>query len=141
MDTITLPVSAPLQPAPGVDDAIAPYRPPQAADVDRFNALMNSPAGGSATQPANATAAAQEPRNDPPRTLGDHIVNGLQGASGELQHSWRAMREALSGSEPMTMQQMMQFQMGLSEASLTYDLVSKCVSRSTQNLDQLVKLQ
>jgi len=138
METTALPLSLRPEPALGVHDAV-PRAAPQADDVARFNELMNGPAPDVGASPAVAAPAATPAVAKP--MLGEQILGSLNSLSGELQLSWRNIGQSVSSTEPMTMQQMIDIQMQLSGVSLTYDLVSKGVSRSTQNLDQLVKMQ
>lgn len=138
METTALPLALRPEPALGQHDAV-PRAAPAADDVARFNDLLNTPAAGVHAEAAVAAAAAPQGVGKP--MLGDQILGSLNNLSGELQLSWRNIAQAIGGNEPMTMQQMIEIQMQLSGVSLTYDLVSKGVSRSTQNLDQLVKMQ
>jgi type III secretion protein I len=137
MDITT--ITEELAPAPGLDDP-APGQSvadPQAAA--RFTELMEAPdaAGGvdeaAAVQPAAASTAS--------RTLGDNILGGLQHLSSDLKQTWRRVGEALDGGSSLRAQDLLRMQVGLAEMSVQYELVSKAVSRTTQNIDQLVKLQ
>jgi type III secretion protein I len=65
----------------------------------------------------------------------------MQGLSSEFQQSWKTVNAVLDGGAAMTTYDMLKLQMGLTQMSIQYDLVGKAISRSTQNLDQLVKMQ
>ena len=128
-----------LEPSLTLDD---PAPSPGGVDggaAARFTELMESPGAAAGVTPAaeaveGATAAA--------RTLGDNILNGLQRMSSEMQQTWSNVGAALGGAgQNLGMRDMLRMQLGLSTMSIQYELVGKAVSRSTQNIDQLVKLQ
>ena len=104
----------------------------------RFSEVMNA----QPTPVAEAVEAAY-PQAIPGerKTLGDTILSGMQGLSSEFQQSWKTVNSVLEGGSAMTTYDMLKLQMGLTQMSIQYDLVGKAISRSTQNLDQLVKMQ
>lgn len=104
----------------------------------RFSEVMNA----QPTPVAEAVEAAY-PQALPGerKTLGDTILSGMQGLSSEFQQSWKTVNAVLDGGSAMTTYDMLKLQMGLTQMSIQYDLVGKAISRSTQNLDQLVKMQ
>ena len=116
-------------PSPGGLDASA---------AARFAEIMDRPdavAGG-------APAAAVDGTQAVTRTMGDNILNGLQHMSTEMQQTWTSVGGALDGAgNKLGMHDLLRMQLGLSQMSIQYELVGKAVSRSTQNIDQLVKLQ
>lgn len=134
-------LSPALAVAPGTD-ALQRVEGPGLADAGdsaRFAALMEAPA---TADPMPATPAVSGVATTEGRTLGDNILGGLQRLSNDLQQSWANVGDALShmGAQP-SVHDMLAVQMHLSTMSVQYELVSKAVSRSTQNIDQLVKLQ
>ncbi len=103
----------------------------------RFSEIMNA-------QPTPLAEAIDQAYPTLPvenRTLGDSILAGMQNLSTEFQQSWKTVNAALDAGSTMTMSDMLKLQMGLTQMSIQYDLVGKAIARSTQNLDQLVKLQ
>lgn len=84
---------------------------------------------------------ASAPAVQGPRTLGDQVLAGMQNLSEDFQQSWKSVSAALESGSAMTTSDMLKLQMGLTQMSIQYELVGKAISRSTQNLDQLVKLQ
>ena len=78
---------------------------------------------------------------DPNASIGDRILSGMQGLSNDVQQSWATVKSALDNTSNMTTADMLKLQMGLTQMSIQYDLVGKAISRSTQNLDQLLKMQ
>lgn len=116
---------------------------PAAADplaTARFAAIMDAaPVAPSAAVAEPATAPALPPPGQ--RSMGDSILAGMQSMSTEFQQSWSRVNSALGSGQEMTVPDMLRMQMGLAQMSIQYEMVSKAVSRSAQNLDQLVKLQ
>lgn len=117
-----------------------------------FDALMEAktpPAEGlrSVPQPAPAggpLAAVHglSPDAQAARSLGDIILGGLQTVSSDMQRTWDAAGAAVGASpEQLTPQTLLKLQIEMSSMTMQYELVNKAVTRSTQNIDQLVKLQ
>lgn len=110
----------------------------------QFSQIMQAaPAGAvDAAGPAPQVAAASQPLStEGPRSLGETILSGMQNLSQEFQQSWKTVNAVLDSGSAMTTSDMLKLQMGLTQMSIQYDLVGKAISRSTQNLDQLVKMQ
>ena len=121
--------------APGAQTAAAP----DALATARFATLMQAPPTA-ATPVAQAAAAAVSPAAT--QSVGDRILAGMQSVSGEFQSAWKSVAASLDASaETMGMQELLKLQMNLVQVSVQYDMVGKAVSRSTQNFDQLVRVQ
>jgi type III secretion protein I len=132
------PVLAPALAPSAPDEAFVADSPGAAdpQDAQRFAALMEARVNDDGTAAVQSAAPAEG------RTLGDNILGGLQRLSTDLQHTWTNVGDALSRMGPQpSVHDMLAVQMHLSTMSVQYELVSKAVSRSTQNIDQLVKLQ
>lgn len=125
----------------GLTAAPAPTTPvaPDALATARFEQVMNTPPGPGLDPAATGTASPLPAAEN--RTLGDNILAGMQNLSTDFQQSWKAVSQALEAGQDMTTADMLKLQLGLTQMSVQYDLVGKAISRSTQNLDQLVKLQ
>lgn len=121
-----------------LSDAVAPTT--LSADpltTARFAEVMGvAPAVPESPSPAVVQAALSAPQS-----LGENILSGMQNLSSDFQQSWKTVNAALDSNNMMTTQDMLKLQMGLTQVSIQYELVGKAISRSTQNLDQLVKLQ
>ena len=130
-------VSAPLEPLAGASVAAAPG----AAATQRFAALMQAPIVDSvATAPA--AAGMPTPGATGPASVGDRILNGMQNVSNDFRDTWTRVSDTLRPDSPeLDMQAMLSLQLHLTQASVQYDLLGKAVSRSTQNFDQLVRVQ
>ncbi|WP_298208980.1 type III secretion system inner rod subunit SctI [Acidovorax sp.] len=146
MDIIASPMVATALPAlsaPAVATAV-----PDASATARFAALMQAPAPTA----MDNVAASMESRSmvngstpaaiQGPSSVGDRILAGMQGVSGEFQSAWKSVAASLdAGPQAMGMQDLLKLQLQLVQVSVQYDLVGKAVSRSTQNFDQLVRIQ
>lgn len=156
MEIISGPVAAPLQHVVASVTA-----PPDAAATERFTALMQAPAIGAPGKVDSLHAAgipaagipapgipapgvhAPDPALPPaPANVGDRILGGMQKVSQEFRDSWTQVSAMLrAGSPALDMQAMLKLQLHLTQASVQYDMLGKAVSRSTQNFDQLVRVQ
>ena len=101
------------------------------ADVSRFNQAMAAP-----VESADPVAA---PINAKP-SLGDSIISGLKSASDDIHAKWAHVTEALAGQE-ITVTDALRLQMSVMQASVQYELISKGISKTVQNLDQTLKTQ
>ena len=89
-------------------------------------------------------ASASAPAPQAPESVGERILQGMQNVSGNFQTTWKSVQASLDASasaSAMSMQELLKLQLQLVQVSVQYDLVGKAVSRSTQNLDQLVRVQ
>ena len=142
MEIITGPVSAPLQRL-----AASVTAAPDAAATLRFSALMQPSAAEPAGAVLSAAPVAGMQTLDPaaakgPASVGDRILSGMQNVSEEFRGHWTRVSDMLrAGSPELDMQAMLKLQMHLTQASVQYDMLGKAVSRSTQNFDQLVRVQ
>ncbi|MGE0329468.1 MAG: type III secretion system inner rod subunit SctI [Ramlibacter sp.] len=140
MDIAFSSVSLPLTPALGVDDAVPARAPANEANVERFNAAMESPGGAAATPAVTAAGEAAQPYSAR-HGIGDNILNGIKSLSGELEQKWGSLHKDIGISGNMTSADMLRMQMQLCSMTMQFDLVSKGVSKTTQNIEQLVKMQ
>lgn len=137
-----------LRPVAASVDSVANAAKPDALAAARFSELMrvDTVAAPVTVQPAvelvPPNTAIQTPVAPAQNaSIGDRILSGMQGLSGDMQQSWSTVKNALENSSNMTTADMLKLQMGLTQMSIQYDLVGKAISRSTQNLDQLLKMQ
>ena len=127
----TLPAAAPVARAE-----------PASLATERFNALMSAPQepalnGVSAALQSAFPAAA--PDAAPP--LGGQILSGLRGVATDFSDTWKDIAHGLDGmgAQP-AISDMLRLQTELLQVSVQYELVGKAVSRSTQNIDTLVRM-
>lgn len=95
---------------------------------------------------ATAAAAALQPTTNalPANpSVGDRILQGMENVSQTFRNSWEGVNKLLDTTHADTgnVQDMLKLQMQLTQVAFEYDLVGKLVSRSTQNIDQLVRVQ
>lgn len=121
----------------------SPVAPSERA-VARFEEIMQAEpaafAGSTAVGPVPLQSYAAAPANGP-SSLGDRILVGLNGMSADFQQTWRGVTKAVDAGATTSMADLLKLQMSLTQLSIQYELVNKAVSRSTQNIDQLIKLQ
>jgi type III secretion protein I len=129
--------------------ALAPNTPPAVASTAaadplaaaRFSAIMEAPVEAVPQMPEVQLQPVAAEALQANGTMGDSILSGMQNLSVEFQQSWKTVNSALESGSAMTTSDMLKLQMGLTQMSIQYELVGKAISRSTQNLDQLVKMQ
>ena len=115
--------------------------PVDALAGERFNAIMQSGQTPAAVALPASPASPIPPPTGAEMTMGERILNGLSGLSSDFQKSWQNVNAVLEGSDKASTADLLKLQLNLTQMSVQYDLVGKVVSRSTQNIDQLVKLQ
>jgi type III secretion system YscI/HrpB-like protein len=76
-----------------------------------------------------------------PATMGDGILAGMQNLSDNFKKVHADVVRTLDNTGDMNLSDMLKLQMHLSEMSFQWDAFSKVVTKSTQNLEQLLKLQ
>ncbi|QIL70553.1 type III secretion system inner rod subunit SctI [Diaphorobacter sp. HDW4B] len=122
---------------------------PDALAAARFAELMALPVAPvqapNALEATAATAALQPTTNALPAnpSVGDRILQGMENVSQTFRNSWEGVNKMLDTTHADTgnVQDMLKLQMQLTQVAFEYDLVGKLVSRSTQNIDQLVRVQ
>lgn len=150
MDLISTVALTNLPAAPLPATIPVPPVAPEAANTAYFSSLMAAaPAGEpavvaavSGTAPADVSAtAAVTPLSTRGMTLGETVLQGMQNVSTDLQKSWSTVGQVLEGSTSLSVSDLLKVQMGLIQTSVQFEFMGKVVGRSTQNIDQLVKLQ
>lgn len=127
---------APLQSVP-------PAQPDQLA-LARFNAIMAAPEAGAPalTGLQAALQTAFTPAVDAaPATLGNQILASLRSTTTEYSEKWQNISGRLDAmSSAPAIADMLRLQADLVQVSVQYELVGKAVSRTTQNIDSLVRM-
>lgn len=125
--------------------ALAPAAPvasdtPDAPDdlaVYRFSQVLQPP-------PAAGTADAALPLARPgqvPTTLGESILAGLDDWSGRMRTSWSAVHEPLGDADQLSTARLIGYQVKLLDFQVAFELYSKGVSKSVQDLENSLKTQ
>lgn len=123
----------------GVSVALPAAAPDELAAA-RFSTIMKSPEIDKAGPSQSATIPPAEPAVTP-TSLGDRMLASLQGASDDFKSVWSQAEARLKSDQTLQMQEMMAMQLQVTQMAVGYDLIGKIVSRSTQNFDQLVRVQ
>lgn len=111
-----------------------------AADQEHFRRLLEIVPSGS--EPVAATPVAAETVARPPATVGEAILDGLRGVSQDFQQRWQKVDATFSDPAKLaTVTDMLRLQSQMLQLSVQYEMVGKAVSRSTQNIEQLIKIQ
>ena len=77
----------------------------------------------------------------PGLTLGDKVLQGMQGLRDHVQSRSDIVQNHLKPGEAMGMQDMFRTQMALTNLMITEDYIGKIVSKSTQTFDTLLRNQ
>lgn len=122
----------------------APVAQPDQLAMARFNAVM---AASEADAPAltglqAALQSAFTPAADAaPATLGNQILASLRSTTTEYSEKWQNISGRLDAmSAAPAVADMLRLQADLVQVSVQYELVGKAVSRTTQNVDSLVRM-
>lgn len=119
------------------------------SDAERFTQLMqtapltatHAPEQSQAAASVHAASAAPA-AHAPVQNVGDRILSGMQNISQDMQQQWNAVHQTLKdGGSHLAMQDMLRLQLHLTQASVQYEVLGKAISKSTQNFDQLVRVQ
>lgn len=115
---------------------------PDSESVGRFEDLVsgNVEASEAITQdlpPVNETPQAEAPA----LTLGDKILQGMQGLRNQVEMKSDMVKANLEPGEALDMKQMFQTQMAMTNLMVTEDYIGKIVSKSTQTFDTLLRNQ
>jgi hypothetical protein len=129
--------------APAIDrspvPAVAPVAGPhELFDAERFSRLLEA-----------STRDRPEPfeRNRPDpghgsNSLGDKLLTGMAGMGSEFKHSWREVSSVVEApGTDVSLQDLMRVQLHLVRVAVQYEAMGKAIGKSTQNIDQLVRMQ
>lgn len=110
--------------------------------IARFEAAMggadvNADADGAELRFGRSIGVDGVPAGNGLNTVGDRILNGLESVSDSFKMS---VDKVGAGTEMPSMADMMRWHTTTMQMSVTFELVGKTISRSTQNIDQLVRI-
>ena len=117
---------------------------PDSANVARFDAAMADPeAPPDAVVSANRISSGDEAAGPAGRNniadLGERVVNQLQKVSVDYERLKSGLGQPGDRDLP-SLVEMLRWQASMLQASVNAELIGKCVSRSTQNIDQLTRI-
>ncbi len=123
---------------------------PSALATERFAAIMNAsdPVGPPPTFSGPLTGvqsplqgAFTPPVDTSPPTLGNQILSSLRSTTTDFSQKWEHISNGLNATAAQpNITDMLRLQGELLQVSVQYEMVSKAVSRSTQNIDTLVRM-
>ena len=115
---------------------------PSSAATQQFAALMQAPAPQSiAADVAPAVASTRAVSAAGPASVGEKILNGLQGASNEIHDSWNKVSDMLRPSVELGLREMVDLQRHTALMSVQMELMSKGVSSAIQTIEKTVRVQ
>jgi len=119
---------------------LTPVAQPAAADVTRFEGLLESGAATGATAPSTPPPALPVERGS---GLGDLVLAGIDRMSSAYQQRVDAVNSTLasSGPEGLSSGEMMQLQFELTQMTLMQDLTAKVADKTSQGMQTLFKNQ
>lgn len=135
-------ILATLAPSAMKETAAAPMAPSSLAAA-QFNAIMHAapPSGAQSAAAVSAPTAPAAGDAVNAASLGNQILNGLHRTSTDLSSQWEAIHSTLDASRSPGVTELLQVQTQLLQVSVHYELVGKAISKSTQNIDTLVRMQ
>jgi len=128
--------ATPLTPAAPAAEAVAAWQtalaPPTAASAPPAVPATPTDLRAAVLQAYPLPAAAET-------GLGDRILGGLQGVQQRFDAQLQAVSRTLDGT-PST-SELLRLQLGMAQMAFQVELVGKAISRGTQNIDQLLRMQ
>lgn len=109
---------------------------PEEEAVGRFTELLSG-SNNEAVQAANKSTEVAQPT----LTLGDKVLQGMQGLRDHVEAKTSLVKTQLQPGETMGMREMFQTQMAMTNLMITEDYIGKIVSKSTQTFDTLLRNQ
>lgn len=139
-DPATTALSAPM--VASIAPGVGPLMPSDAV-TQRFNDIMNAATPVQAAThslptglPISGMTSVTEPSG-----LGNKILEGLQSVSSDYSKKWRNIKTDVDEmARQPSAAAMLSVQLGVLEASVLYELVGKGITRSTQNIDTMVRM-
>lgn len=106
-------------------------------DAERFSRLMESPRIG--TPAPSAVSSAPSPASD---GLGDKMLARMSSMGTDFQKSWQNVADVVGGPDKaLSMQDMLKAQMHMVKMATEYEVIGKVIGKSTQNIDQMLRMQ
>ncbi len=112
------------------------------AQAAKFRALVQPDATVAGDGSGLAISAGHAIPAHPPASLGDAILQGLEKVRGSLNNGWASATALLDPQNgPVSTPRMLQFELGMLHMGFAHQMIGSVVSKTTQDIDQLVKMQ
>ncbi len=112
------------------------------AQAAKFRALVQPEAAVASDSSELATSAVHAASSNPATSLGDAILQGLEKVRGSLNNGWASAAALLDPKNgPVSTPRMLQFELGVLHMGFAHQMIGSVVSKTTQDIDQLVKMQ
>jgi len=138
MDPMSIQYSMEIVNAGGKGEG-ASYGQPDPAALEQFNQQLNdNTAAGIEDYQVN-----QKPFDltSTDQTIGDKMLTGLQNIKEGYDHQVDVVTSITSSTGPIDVKDMIKLQLDLAKLTMQGELINKTVSKSTQNIDTLLKSQ
>ncbi len=124
------------------DEGFANPGQPNADNVGKFEDLVSGqPEATEALQAEAITVNATQQSEAAGMTLGDKVLRGMQGLREHVELKSGLVKKQLEPGEEMSIRDMFQTQMTMTNLMITEDYIGKIVSKSTQTFDTLLRNQ
>lgn len=124
--------------APAPVDQIRPApRAQDGFDAERFSRLMEA-------QPVHKPSATDTcaPGVGAADCLGDKMLARISSMGDDFNKTWSEVAEVVAGPEnSMSLQDMLKAQLHLVRVAAEYETIGKAIGKSTQNVDQMLRMQ
>ena len=115
---------------------------PNSESVERFEDLVSAKTDAPEVAPTDLPPVNEtKPVEAPALTLGDKILQGMQGLRDQVEMKSDMVKASLGPGETLNMKEMFQTQMAMTNLMVTEDYIGKIVSKSTQTFDTLLRNQ
>jgi type III secretion protein I len=138
MDPMSIQYSMEIANAGGKGEG-ASYDLPDQVDLDTFNQQLNDNAAAGVGDYQVNKAPFDLTSTD--QTMGDKMLAGLQNMKEGYDHQVDVVTSITSSTGPIDVKDMIKLQLDLAKLTMQGELINKTVSKSTQNIDTLLKSQ
>ena len=115
---------------------------PDSDSVGRFEDLVSAKSDAPEAVPGDLPPVNETQSTEAPAlTLGDKILQGMQGLRDQVEMKSDMVKANLEPGESLNMKEMFQTQMAMTNLMVTEDYIGKIVSKSTQTFDTLLRNQ
>lgn len=129
--------SAGLTQPTAVQDVAPVKRQYDGVDAERFSRLMEAPSASTPTPQIAPTKSVSSADG-----LGDKVLARMSTMGDEFKKTWEQVADVVAGPDnSLSMQDMLKAQMHLVKVATEYEMIGKAIGKSTQNVDQMIRMQ